>query len=100
MSVLTVWLERDRAVVCVDTETVDRAGARAKCASKLVPLVGPHALLTGRGTLPFLSTVTNACVALANDLDSLLEILPPCLGDLFSASLQQAAASGLSAGPE
>lgn len=87
MSLLNVWIERDRALVGVDTAGRD-AGGRSWRMAKMAPLVNLNAVLAFRGSSAFAAVIVGNCMLFGQDLETLMEVLPP----LFPAALNEARA--------
>lgn len=79
MTILNVWVERERALMAVDTEIVMPWGQRHQCA-KMIPLIHLNAMIAARGHLVFFAYLFKAlhCEALS-DFDALLDRMPRML---------------------
>lgn len=83
MSLVNVWLTRDRALIGVDTGAALLGGPLGHV-SKLLPLSHLNAILTGLGHIHFINSLF-AGLQMANvpSFDALLQIVPRVLPEVF-----------------
>jgi hypothetical protein len=94
VSILNVWVERQRALVCVDTQGVGNDGTRGDV-TKLAVLPHINAVLACRGHLAFLSTCWMMMAMSSRGFDELVEAMSTILPLAFQNVVQTAGALGV-----
>ncbi len=75
MSILNIWVEPHRVLMCADTITDLPEGGFA-AVSKMMPLVHLNCILAGRGHLSFFALLFTLCRAKFEDFDVLSAAMP------------------------
>lgn len=88
MSILNVWLFRDRALVGVDTDAVSSEGQHYEV-SKMLPIPHINAVLACRGSLALLGCVfVQLMISDTGDFDVLADRLPAATQQAFDGPLR------------
>lgn len=87
MSILNVWLERDLALVGVDTEAMSHTGGMVQ-GSKMLPVPHLNAVLAGRGTSVLLVSVfAQLVIRDCGGFDDLADRLPSMVEKAFKGTI-------------
>lgn len=80
MSIMNVWIDRDRALVAVDTQALSQVDGKFRDASKLLALPHANAVLAARGEIVYFGWVFNGLqTSGAADYDAMVQAMPELL---------------------